>query len=61
MLYNLLESIRFIAVLLKPFMPSTSDSIFAQINCNIDDLEGNLARYEFGLTFSEDDYRVYET
>ncbi len=38
-LYNLLESIRFIAVLLKPFMPSTSDSIFAQINCNIDDLE----------------------
>lgn len=38
-LYNLLESIRFIAVLLKPFMPSTSDAIFSQINCNIDSLE----------------------
>ena len=38
-LYNLLESIRFIAVLLKPFMPTTSDAIFSQINCNIDSLE----------------------
>ena len=38
-LYNLLESIRFIAVLLKPFMPATSDAIFSQINCNIVDLE----------------------
>ncbi len=38
-LYNLLESIRFIAVLLKPFMPSTSDAILSQINCNIDDLQ----------------------
>ncbi len=31
-LYNLLESIRFIAVLLGPFMPETAKSIFAQIN-----------------------------
>ncbi len=31
-LYNLLESIRFIAVLLQPFMPETSKSIFEQIN-----------------------------
>ena len=38
-LYNLLESIRFIAVLLKPFMPSTSDAILSQINCDIDCLE----------------------
>ncbi len=38
-LYNLLESIRFVAVLLKPFMPTTSDAIFSQINCNIDSLE----------------------
>ena len=38
-LYNLLESIRFIAVLLKPFMPETSDAILSQINCNIDCLE----------------------
>ena len=38
-LYNLPESIRFIAVLLKPFMPSTSDAILSQINCDIDCLE----------------------
>jgi len=31
-LYNLLESIRFIAVLLQPFMPETAKSIFSQIN-----------------------------
>lgn len=30
-LYNLLESIRFIGVLLTPFMPATADSIFGQI------------------------------
>lgn len=30
-LYNLLESIRFIGVLLTPFMPSTAESIFEQI------------------------------
>lgn len=32
-LYNLLESIRFIAVLLSPFMPDTSKAIFEQMNC----------------------------
>ena len=31
-LYNLVESIRFIAVLLQPFMPETAKNIFAQIN-----------------------------
>ncbi len=31
-LYNLLESIRFIAVMLSSFMPETSKSIFVQIN-----------------------------
>ncbi|MDD6467631.1 MAG: methionine--tRNA ligase subunit beta, partial [Erysipelotrichaceae bacterium] len=31
-LYNLLEGIRFAAVLLKPFMPDTADKIFAQID-----------------------------
>ena len=30
-LYNLIESIRFIAVLLVPFMPQTAESIFSQI------------------------------
>lgn len=38
-LYNLIESIRFIAVLLSPFMPSTSEKIFAQINCDVTDYE----------------------
>ena len=34
-LYNLLESIRFIAILLSPFMPETSEKIFEQMNCDI--------------------------
>ncbi len=38
-LYNLIESIRFIAVLLSPFMPSTSEKIFAQINCDVKDYD----------------------
>ncbi len=33
-LYNLLEAIRFLAVMMKPFMPDTSDAIFAQTNMN---------------------------
>ena len=33
-LYNLLESIRYIAVLLSPFMPDTSKAIFEQMNCD---------------------------
>ncbi len=33
-LYNLVEAIRFITVLLKPVMPSSCDSIFAQINAD---------------------------
>lgn len=37
-LYNLLESIRFIAVLLKPFLPETSEKIFAQIGAESDDI-----------------------
>ena len=38
-LYNLIEGIRFIAVLLKPFMPETSDKILEQIGTNINTLE----------------------
>lgn len=34
-LYNLLESIRFIAVLLSPFLPETSEKILAQMNTDI--------------------------
>jgi len=37
-IYNLIESIRFIAVLLKPFMPQTPESIFKQLG-----LENNNA------------------
>ncbi len=38
-LYNLIEGIRFIAVLLKPFMPETSDKILEQIGTDINTLE----------------------
>ena len=38
-LYNLLEGIRFIAVLLKPFMPETSDKILEQIGTDVNTLE----------------------
>lgn len=31
-LYNLLESIRFAAIMLKPYLPDTSDKIMAQLN-----------------------------
>ena len=31
-LYNLLESIRFAATMLKPYLPDTADKIFAQLN-----------------------------
>ncbi len=35
-LYNLLEGIRYIAVLSSAFMPETSKAILSQINCDID-------------------------
>ena len=38
-LYNLLEAIRYIAVLISPFMPETAEKIFAQMNCDIRDYE----------------------
>ena len=38
-LYNLLEAIRFIAVLLTPFMPETAEKILAQINCDVKDYD----------------------
>ncbi len=38
-LYNLLEAIRFLAVMLKPFTPDTSDAIFAQTNMNGNDYD----------------------
>lgn len=38
-LYNLLEAIRYIAVLLSPFMPETAEKIFAQMNCDVKDYD----------------------
>lgn len=34
-LYNLLESIRFIAILVSPFMPETAEKIFKQVNTQV--------------------------
>lgn len=36
-LYNLLESIRIAAVLLRPFLPETSDKMLAQLNISVED------------------------
>ncbi len=38
-LYNLLESIRFISVLLSPFMPDTAEKIQQQLNCAVTDYD----------------------
>ncbi len=51
-LYNLLESIRFLGVLLSPFMPETAEKIFAQLNTGIKDYD-SLAKFgslEVGTT-----------
>ncbi|MBQ3225940.1 MAG: methionine--tRNA ligase [Clostridia bacterium] len=46
-LYNLVESIRILAVLLSPFMPETAKSIFSQINAKATDFDSVK---EFGKT-----------
>ncbi|MEG0978460.1 MAG: methionine--tRNA ligase [Oscillospiraceae bacterium] len=38
-LYNLLESIRFVAILISPFMPDTAKSIFEQMNTDVTSYE----------------------
>ena len=43
-LYNLLESIRFAAVALEPFLPDTAERILAQLNCENGGLE-SLQRF----------------
>ena len=53
-LYNLLEAIRYIAVLVEPFMPDTCKKIFEQINCDIksyDSLE-KFGAYKAGTQLS---------
>lgn len=44
-LYNLLESIRFSAVMLHPFLPETAEKIFKQLNTNAITLE-TLSEFE---------------
>ena len=54
-LYNLLEAIRYLAVMIKPFMPDTSDKIFAQTNMNgnsYDELQ-NFGVLEAGVKVGE--------
>lgn len=53
-LYNLLESIRLSAVLLRPFIPTTCDRIFKMLNTNnteFDSLE--FGKLETGITLNE--------
>lgn len=42
MLYNLLEGIRYLAILLKPYMPDTSKEILAQLNTDVTDYDSLL-------------------
>lgn len=41
-LYNLLEGIRYLAILLKPYMPDTSREILAQLNTDVTDYDSLL-------------------
>ena len=54
-LYVLLETIRFLGVLLKPFLPETSEKILAQINCDIDTWESldSFGRLPVGITVND--------
>ena len=42
-LYNLLEGIRYLAILLKPYMPDTSKEILAQLNTDVTDYDSLLS------------------
>ena len=50
-LYNLLESLRIIAILIQPFIPETSDKINKQLGVK----PGNLKNIKFGLV---KDYKI---
>ena len=54
-LYVLLETIRFLGVLLKPFLPETSEKILAQINCDIDTWESldSFGKLPVGITVND--------
>ena len=54
-LYNLVESIRFGAVLLQAYMPSTSEKIFEQLNTNIRNFDSlnKFGYYKSGTKLNE--------
>lgn len=54
-LYNLLESIRYIAVLLSPFMPDTNKAILKQINCGDADYDSlkSFGAYQSGTRLGQ--------
>lgn len=49
-LSNLIESIRYIAVMSIPFMPETAEKIFSQINCEVKTLDSLDSFGENGIT-----------
>ncbi len=54
-LYNLLEAIRFLGVLLSPYMPETSEKIFAQLGTDIKDYASlsEFGKLEAGKSVNE--------
>ena len=54
-LYNLIESIRFAAVLLVPFMPETAEKIFKQINTDVTDYNSleSFGNFKTGIEIGE--------
>ena len=54
-IYNLVESIRIITVYLQAYLPSTADSIFKQINSNLNtyDSVDAFGNYESGTILGE--------
>lgn len=54
-LYNLLESIRIAAVLLKPFIPQTAEKIFAQLNTKKQDFDSieHFGQLEQGIKVTD--------
>ena len=54
-LYNLLESIRFISVLISPFMPETAEKIVQQMNCSVNSYDSlsSFGALEAGTSVGE--------
>ncbi len=54
-LYNLLESIRFISVLVSPFMPETAEKIMQQMNCSVNSYDSlsSFGALEAGTSVGE--------